>query len=153
LSLDAATHASLSVWRAQAEATEAVEEVDAGEEESEDWAANKLAALEAADASVVAEAALYSLNFLWLEKNIGVAVDQVFGRGQRSPVTEFFFWPRKDAWEELKASLEGKAWIGEREKVLLLNQCTEVINYWQDETKHSLSEAQEKFPDCKLQGS
>ena len=116
------------------------------------WAAQKLAALEAAEA-VSAEAATYSLNFLWLDKNIAVAVDQVFGRGHRSPVTEYFFWPRKDAWEELKAALEGKTWIGEREKVLMLNRCTEVINYWQDENKHSLKEAQEKFPDCKFQGA
>jgi 30S ribosomal protein 3 len=51
-----------------------------------------------------------------------VSVEQ----GQRSPVTEYFFWPRKDAWEELKAALDSRGWIGDREKVLLLNQCTEV---------------------------
>ena len=112
----------------------------------------RLAALAAAE-NVTAEEATYALNFLWLDKNIAVAVDQVFGRGHRSPVTEYFFWPRKDAWEELKASLEGKTWMGEREKVLLLNRCTEVINYWQDESKHSVAEAGEKFPECKFQGS
>lgn len=140
-------------------------------------------------------------------------------QGQRSPVTEYFFWPRKDAWEELKvgagtrvpflemclawgdlsmclpmrccpcaflvkfahaasqrphgayscltprsltscthlttcraqASLDTRSWIGEREKVLLLNQCTEVINYWQDENKHSLEEARKAFPNAKFQ--
>ena len=41
-------------------------------------------------------------------------------------MTEYFFWPRKDAWEELKAALDTRGWIGERAKVLLLNQCTEV---------------------------
>ena len=30
-----------------------------------------------------------------------------------------------------QAALDARSWIGEREKVLLLNQCTEVINYWQ----------------------
>jgi len=117
-----------------------------------EWAAERIAKIEAAE-NVTAEEATYALNFMWLDKNIAVAVDQVFGKGHRSPVTEFFFWPRKDAWEELKASLESKSWIAEREKVLLLNRCTEVINYWQDENKHSLGEAQEKFPDCKFQGA
>ncbi len=41
-----------------------------------------------------------------------------------------------------------------RDKVLLLNKTTEVINYWQDEEKkHTLQEVQEAFPDCKFQGS
>ena len=34
-------------------------------------------------------------------------------QGQRSPVTEFFFWPRKDAWEELNAALQGKPYIAD----------------------------------------
>lgn len=41
-----------------------------------------------------------------------------------------------------------------RDKVLLLNKTTEVINFWQDEEKkHTLQEAQEKFPECKFQGT
>jgi 30S ribosomal protein 3 len=56
----------------------------------------------------------YRLSFLWQEKNIAVAVDQVYSRGQTSPLTEFFFWPRKDAWEELKAAIEARPWVSER---------------------------------------
>mmetsp|Transcript_5259 Transcript_5259/g.11525 ORF Transcript_5259/g.11525 Transcript_5259/m.11525 type:complete len:320 (-) Transcript_5259:430-1389(-) len=91
----------------------------------------------------------YKLSFLWQEKNIAVSVDQVYSRGQISPLTEFFFWPRKDAWEELKAALEARPWIAERDKVILLNRLTEVINFWQDEkTKHTAEEARSAFPDC-----
>jgi len=159
---------------------------------------------------------------------------------QRSPLTEYYFWPTKDAWEELKAALEAKPWVSERcapalaclaaarspgsstaasdtcfgasyvvqeasvrrnavkrvyvqsaavpvgptvaavrsrvraphvaeragrprgaptgaarggrDKVLLLNKTTEVINFWQEETKHSLQEARDQFPDCEFQG-
>lgn len=41
-----------------------------------------------------------------------------------------------------------------RDKILLLNKTTEVINYWQDEaSKHSLADAKAKFPDCRFQGA
>ncbi len=39
-----------------------------------------------------------------------------------------------------------------RDKVLLLNKTTEVINYWQEENKHTLEEAQAQFNDCQFQG-
>lgn len=96
----------------------------------------------------------FKLRFLWLQKNIAVAVDQTFRDGNSSPLTEFFFWPRKDAWEELKAALEAKNWISERDTVLLLNRTTEVINFWQEEgEKHTLEEAREQFPDCEFLGA
>ncbi|KAL4430565.1 hypothetical protein ABPG77_005805 [Micractinium sp. CCAP 211/92] len=149
-------HTRQSIIAMAAETEEAVEDeeefADDVDEVPSSTFAEKLAKLQAAE-GVPATPAEFALNFLWLDKNIAVAVDQVFGQGQRSPVTEYFFWPRKDAWEELKAALDARSWIGEREKVLLLNQCTEVINYWQDENKHSLDQAREKFPNCKFSGS
>jgi 30S ribosomal protein 3 len=43
---------------------------------------------------------------------------------------------------------------GCRDKVLLLNRTTEVINFWQSEgEKHTLAEAQEQFPDCTFMGA
>jgi len=96
----------------------------------------------------------FKLSFLWTDKNIAVAVDQVYARGGKSPLTEYFFWPRRDAWEDLKAALEARPWIAERDKVVLLNRLTEVINFWQEEeAKHSVDEARGAFPDCGFAGA
>lgn len=41
-----------------------------------------------------------------------------------------------------------------RDKIILLNKTTEIINFWQDsEVKKTVAEAKEAFPDCTFQGS
>lgn len=102
------------------------------------------------DAYVESKAQEFKLRFLWLKNNLGVGVDQVFPKGQTSPLTEFYFWPRNDAWEELKAALEAKNYVSERDTVLLLNRTTEVINFWQEtpEERPTVERAREMFPDC-----
>ncbi|KAL7118580.1 hypothetical protein ACP275_02G011800 [Erythranthe tilingii] len=72
------------------------------------------------------------LKFVWMEKNIGIALNQMIGGGPETvPLSPYYFWPRIDAWEELKFLLESKSWISNKQVVLLLNQATDIINLWQ----------------------
>ncbi|XP_019053207.1 PREDICTED: 30S ribosomal protein 3, chloroplastic-like isoform X2 [Nelumbo nucifera] len=71
------------------------------------------------------------LKFVWMEKNIGLALDQKIPGHGTIPLSPYYFWPRKDAWEELKSLLESKPWISQKRMIILLNQATDIINLWQ----------------------
>ena len=92
----------------------------------------------------------FVLKFLWLDKTIAVAIDQYVG-DKMTPLTEYFFWLQRDAWEEMKTFLDNNVWISQSTSILLLNQVTEVINFWQDKegvSKKDISKVREKFPEC-----
>lgn len=88
----------------------------------------------------------FTLKILWLNNNVGIAIDQVVGSGT-SPLTPYFFWPRNDAWEQLREELDLKPWISKNIKIELLNLVTEIINYWQVQgIPKSLAQVRNKFP-------
>ena len=120
-------------------------------------AAEEPAAAPSPEASAVADNGglpSYVLNIIWLDKAIGVAVDQHLASAEKGPVTEYFMWPANDAWEQLKTALDSMPWISQVEVIHLLNDATEVINYWQDESaKHTIEEARQNFPHITFYGS
>lgn len=91
----------------------------------------------------------FILNFLWFNKNIAVSLNQKVGN-KIIPLTEYFFWPQQDAWEEIQLFLNKENWVNADDSFSILNQITEVINYWEHEEKTStiLSEIRSKFPSC-----
>lgn len=90
----------------------------------------------------------FILKFIWLQNSVAVSLDQQLG-DRITPLTEFFFWPQHDAWEDMRNFLEGKPWINQNDSIVLLNLITEVINDWQDKTdlqRKDIEVVREKFP-------
>ena len=94
----------------------------------------------------------FTLKILWSDNNIGIAIDHIEKEGY-SPLTSYFFWPRNNSWIQIKNELESKPWISENDRVNLLNQTTNIINYWQENTKRqSATQVQNKFSEFTFYG-
>ena len=87
------------------------------------------------------------LNAIWDKTFLGLAIDQVIGNYQ-SPITAYYFWPRTEAWEQLKLELESKPWISRDEKIRILNAVTDLMNVCMQENNiESISSIKKSFTD------
>ena len=50
------------------------------------------------------------LKVVWFKDFLGLAIDQVNSDLQYS-LTPYYFWPRTEAWEQLKLELDSKIWL------------------------------------------
>ncbi len=73
----------------------------------------------------------FKLNILWLENELGIAIDQIQS-GEQIPLTEYFFWPKSDMWEQMRVELRAKSWIPTKERAQLLNATATIMQQWQN---------------------
>ena len=73
----------------------------------------------------------FKLNILWLENELGIAIDQIQA-GEQIPLTDYFFWPKSDTWDQIRQELETKPWILTKEKAQLLYATATIMNEWQN---------------------
>lgn len=71
---------------------------------------------------------------MWLQDYIGVSLDYKIGK-KTVPMFKYFFWPKTDAWEDIKTHLESLDILSYEDFVFVLNNITDVINFWQQNNK------------------
>ena len=69
------------------------------------------------------------LKVVWFKNFLGLAIDQV-NLNQQYSLTPYYFWPRTEAWEQLKLELDYKFWLTQDEKLNVLKTAGDVMNYW-----------------------
>ena len=79
----------------------------------------------------------FKIKVLWLENSLGLAIDQI-NSNVSTQLTAYYFWPKTDAWEQLKAEINSKRWIEEQERILLLKNISELMNHWQINRKEQI---------------
>ena len=69
------------------------------------------------------------LKIVWFKNCLGLAIDHIV-LGQNYSLTPYYFWPKTEAWEQLKLELDSKLWLSQEEKIRILKITGDVMNYW-----------------------
>ena len=78
----------------------------------------------------------FRIRVLLIKNTIGIAVDQIY-RKQCIHLTNYYFWPRNDAWELIRLEINSKSWISDNDKISILNQITQILNKWKKNNEAS----------------
>lgn len=87
------------------------------------------------------------LKVLWSSNFLGLAIDHNSTR-LKLPITSYYFWPKTEAWEQLKIELTFKPWVANKEKVRVLNSASEIMCFWRtNRNRGTLKDMVKRFPD------
>ena len=73
---------------------------------------------------------MFICRILLLDSCLGLAIDRCYG-SKCTPLTNYHFWPKNEAWDQIRLEIESKPWITTGEKIKILNKTSEIFNYWQ----------------------
>lgn len=80
----------------------------------------------------------FRFKLVWRENLLGIAIDQIYGE-HVVPLTNYYYWPRSDAWSQIRLELKAKNWISVTEQTFILNKTTEILNQLQASPKQNPS--------------
>ena len=90
------------------------------------------------------------LRILWVKDSLGLAVDQI-GLEEHYALTPYYFWPKTEAWEQLKLNLNSKFWLTQDDKMAILKTTSEVMEYWLFyRNSTTVKKFKEEFKDVKV---
>jgi 30S ribosomal protein 3 len=72
------------------------------------------------------------LNIIWFKDFLGLAIDNVdpMDFKKHYSLTPYYFWPKTEAWKQLKLELDSKLWLTQNEKIEILQIIGDLMNYW-----------------------
>ena len=94
----------------------------------------------------MADSIQLKLKAIWGKNFLGLAIEQVIGKYQL-PITAYYFWPRTEAWEQLRLELDSKPWLPKEEKIKILNSVARLMNFCMQEyrTNESIEVVKKRF--------
>ena len=90
------------------------------------------------------------LKIVWFKNFLGLAIEQVI-LNQHYSLTPYYFWPKTEAWEQLKLELDSKRWLNSEEKKRILKTAGDIMNYWLScRNEKPIANLKEDFPDIEI---